>query len=67
MRAILYEEIFEKRIKSLNSNNDGLQEIKSSVKDAYSKGKLTELHYNLLNEEITEKEKVKQNDTFSKS
>ena len=62
--SILYQEISRKGIESLKSNDDDfqekLQDLKKYVKEAYSKGKLTELHYNLLSEEITEKEKIKE-------
>ncbi|MDQ4074105.1 MAG: hypothetical protein M3162_07355 [Thermoproteota archaeon] len=34
-----------------------LNEIRKDIKDAYSKGKLTEQHYNLLNDEISQLEK----------
>ena len=59
--SILYEEIFKKRIESLDPKDNDvqqkLQEVRGVVKDAYSKGKLIELHYNLLNEKISLREK----------
>ena len=63
--SILYEEIFKKRIESLNSNNNKdfqkkIHELRKNTKDAYSKGILTDLHYNLLNEEISQREKDKE-------
>jgi hypothetical protein len=59
--SILYQEIFMKKIDSM----DGDKEIDLSsklklvreIKDAFSKGKLTELHYNLLINKISEMEK----------
>jgi hypothetical protein len=57
--SVLYEEIYRKRIDSLNdlSNEDlnreiVMQKIQEDIRDAYSKGKITELHYKLLNEKI---------------
>jgi len=51
--SILYQAIFNKRINSLNSlseNEKGklLVEIKDDISDAYSREKINELHYNLL-------------------
>lgn len=48
--SILYQEIFRKRIDSLNSlpeNDKGkiLDEIKEDISDAYSKDKISELHF----------------------
>jgi hypothetical protein len=63
--STLYEEIYKNKIdSSLNNNskstatdNDDnlklLEIIKSDVTDAYSKGKINELHYNLLKEKIS--------------
>jgi YVTN family beta-propeller protein len=55
--SVLYEEIFKKRMESLNSNEDGsredLQEIGKDVNDAHSKGKINEIHYNNLINEIS--------------
>jgi YVTN family beta-propeller protein len=60
--SLLYQELFKKRIHSLNhvSNNEDMQKqvekIKDDIDDAYSKAKITELHYNLLNKQILEYE-----------
>jgi hypothetical protein len=59
--SILYEEIYEKKIKSLISKDSILNtpnvilmdELKSDVIDAYAKGKITEQHYKILNEKIS--------------
>jgi uncharacterized membrane protein len=57
--SILYEEIYNKKIDSLNSMSDEnnrkkimLNNVKNEIMDAYAKGKITESHYNLLNEKI---------------
>lgn len=63
--SILYQEIFMKKIDSMYDDNDNDKEIDLSlkiklvreIKDAFSKGKLTELHYNLLMNKISEMEK----------
>jgi len=57
--SLLYEKIFKKRIDSLNgkiTNDDikSLTEIKDAIEDVYTKGKLNELHYNLLNKKISD-------------
>ena len=50
-----YQEIFKKRIESITGQNtDALNKIKRDIKDAYSTGKIVELHYNLLNEKISD-------------
>lgn len=50
-----YQEIFKKRIESITGpNTDALNKIKNDIKDAYSTGKIVELHYNLLNEKISD-------------
>jgi len=57
---MLYEEVFKKEIDSLNSltnNEDKMQllnKLHSDIEDAYSKEKLTEKHYNLLKEKISD-------------
>jgi hypothetical protein len=64
--SLLYEEIFKKRIDSLNGKiNDenitrSLTEIKEDIEDAYSKEKVNEKHYNLLKEKISDYEKSHQ-------
>jgi YVTN family beta-propeller protein len=60
--SILYEEIFKKRIDSLNNlpENDKvklLDEMKDDISDAYSKEKISELHYTLLKEKLSNYEK----------
>jgi YVTN family beta-propeller protein len=53
--SIAYQEIFKKRIESITGpNTDALNKIKRDIKDAYSTGKIVELHYNLLNEKISD-------------
>ncbi len=50
-----YQEIFKKRIESITERDtDALGKIKRDIKDAYSTGKIIELHYNLLNEQISD-------------
>lgn len=60
--SILYEEIFKKKIDSLNSMSEKdkgklLVEIKEDILDAYSKEKITELLYSLLKVKISNCEK----------
>jgi YVTN family beta-propeller protein len=60
--SVLYEEIFKKRIDSLNNlpENDKVKlsdEIKDDISDAYSKEKISELHYTLLKEKLSNFEK----------
>ncbi|MGB6594358.1 MAG: hypothetical protein WBE68_22905, partial [Candidatus Nitrosopolaris sp.] len=60
--SILYEEIFNKRINSLNglsANEKGklLVEIEDDVSDAFSRGKISELHYNILEKKPSNYEK----------
>ena len=55
--SALFEEIFRKRIDSLKESFDedksrSLDRIKDDIRDAYSKGKISELHFKLLNERI---------------
>ena len=58
--SMLYQEVFKKEIDSLNSltNNEDkiklLNKVQSDIEDAYSKENLTEKHYNLLKEKISE-------------
>ena len=65
--SILYQEIFKKEIDSLNSltnNEDKIKlfnNIRSDIEDAYSKEKVTEKHYNLLKEKISEFENKNKN------
>ena len=54
--SILYQEIFKKRI-DMSSNEQKVKSmniIKDDISDAYSTGKINELHYNLLKEKISE-------------
>jgi YVTN family beta-propeller protein len=55
--SIRYEQMFSKRIKSLKYkvkySNEDLLKIEENVIDAYSKGNINELHYNLLKENIS--------------
>ena len=59
--SILYQEIFMKKIDSMDDNKEIDLSLKlklvREIKDAFSKGKLTELHYNLLINKISEMEK----------
>jgi YVTN family beta-propeller protein len=54
--SILYEEIYRKRIDLLKNSTVNreviMDKIKGEIMDAYSKGKITELHYTLLNEKF---------------
>lgn len=53
--SIAYREIFKKRIESITiSDTEAVGMIKNEIKDAYSDGKITELHYNLLIELISD-------------
>ena len=60
--SILYKQIFMRRIDSIDSIPDNnnkiklLAKIKNDISDAYSKEKITELHYNLLKEKISDYE-----------
>jgi hypothetical protein len=57
--SLLYEEIYDKKIGSLNGvlvakNGDkSLDIMKNDITDSYAKGKITEIHYNILNEKIS--------------
>jgi DNA-binding beta-propeller fold protein YncE len=58
--SILYQEIFMRKIDILDNKEIDLQlklKLVKDIKDAYSKGKLTELHYNMLINKISETEK----------
>jgi uncharacterized membrane protein len=52
--SALYEEIYRKQIDSTKESSDtnAIEQIKEGIADTYSKGKIAELHYNLLNERI---------------
>jgi uncharacterized membrane protein len=58
--SALYEEIYRKRLDAIKDSSSEdvnrtvvIEKIQEDIKDAYSKGKISELHYNLLNEKIT--------------
>ncbi len=58
--SVAYEQIFKTRINTQGKSSYGvinrggvLKEIKEEISDAYSKGKITKLHYDLLNEKIS--------------
>jgi hypothetical protein len=58
--SLLYEQIYKKKIDSLNVKNTNevvLNDIEENIKDAYAKGNLSEQHYNLLNEKISDHKK----------
>jgi hypothetical protein len=60
--SVLYQEIFKKRIDSLNNlpeNDKGklLIELKDDISDAYSKEEISELHYTLLEKKLSNYEK----------
>jgi YVTN family beta-propeller protein len=57
--SVLYDDIYSKRIESLKDKTGGdlsrgaiLNKIQGEIIEAYSKGKLSELHYNLLKEKM---------------
>jgi uncharacterized membrane protein len=57
--SVVYEEIY-KKIDSLNgkdSNGIILDKVKDTIKDAYAKGRISEQHYQLLNEKICDSKK----------
>ena len=59
--SILYQEIFMKKIDSMDDDKEIDLSLKlklvREIKDSFSKGKLTELHYNMLMNKISEMEK----------
>lgn len=59
--SILYQEIYMKKIDSLDEHKDIDPTLKvklvREIRDAFSKGKLIELHYNMLMNKISETEK----------
>jgi len=54
--SILYEEIYKKRIGKFDIESNGVQldKIKNDITDAYAKGKISDQHYGLLNEMISD-------------
>jgi YVTN family beta-propeller protein len=52
--SLEYQEIFKKKIELItNPNAEAISEVKNDIMDAYSDGKITELHYNLLIQKIS--------------
>jgi hypothetical protein len=57
--SMLYEEIFRKRIESKSNyleninSKEHLDKLKNDIEKAYSKGKINELHYGSLKNEIS--------------
>jgi YVTN family beta-propeller protein len=59
--SVLYEEIYNKRLHSLidisgRANKELFNRIKDDITDAYAKGKITEIHYELLTKKILDYE-----------
>jgi len=52
--SIRFEEIYKKRVDSSIGNGILLDKIKDDRRDAYSKGKLSEQHYKLLIEKVSD-------------
>jgi YVTN family beta-propeller protein len=53
--SVVYREIFKKRISSIAiPDAEAVRKIKNDVTDAYSAGKISELHHSLLSEQISE-------------
>jgi YVTN family beta-propeller protein len=53
--SALYREIFKKRIGSItNREVEAISKIKNDITDAYSSGKISELHYSLLSTQISD-------------
>ena len=56
--SVLYHQIYDKKIDSLNHSFsfaeriNSLQIIKNDIADLYSKGKIKELHYHMLKEKL---------------
>jgi len=49
-----YEEIYKKRIDSLNGNKKLLDEVKNEIRDAFAKENINERHYKLLIDKISD-------------
>lgn len=63
--SVSYSELFDKRIDSLSKSlakDEARRILLNMVTDAYSNGKISELHYNILKEKITEYHKIKSNE-----
>ena len=52
--SILHKDIYKKRIQSAKGNGTLLDELKEDVEDAYANEKISEKHYKLLIEKITD-------------
>jgi YVTN family beta-propeller protein len=53
--SMAFQKIYKRKIESLaDPNIETIIKIKHDIKDAYADGKLTELHYSLLNEKISD-------------
>ncbi len=55
--SVLYEEIYKKKIDLLNGKDTSgalLDKIKDEINDSYAKGKISEQHYKLLNEKLSD-------------
>jgi hypothetical protein len=52
--SIFFQEIFKKRIDSSDGNETLLKEVKEDVEDAYAEEKISEKHYKLLIEKISD-------------
>ena len=64
--SMLYEKIYKKRIDSLNGKGD-LDAVKNDITSAYAEGKINELHYNLINEKISDYDKKLSSQKIAKS
>ena len=50
-----YQKIFKNGIESLTDpDTEAISTIKNNIRDAYANGKITEMHYKLLNEKISD-------------
>ena len=61
--SVLYEEIYKKKIDSLNGKDTKgalLDNIKDDINDSYAKGKISEQHYKLLNEKLSDNKNNRQ-------
>ncbi len=58
--STVYQKIFKKKIETITDpNTEAIGKIKNEIRDAYSDGKITELHYKLLNEKISDMFSIK--------
>jgi YVTN family beta-propeller protein len=70
--SVLYEEIYKKKIDLLNgkdANGALLDKVKDEINDSYAKGKISEQHYKLLNEKLSDNKNNQQsnNDQLASS